>query len=126
MISRHSPAGIAPAKIRRSGIRFADGEMAFVSAALTTKTLWIRDTEVQGSALIFPGVMEVNTDTVYAGRHCERDLEVGLVLRTFHVAREYQICRGLITFAMGYIFLLSNHSGCKRNRKKRCTNTAVP
>ena len=55
-------------EIRRSGIRFADGEVAFVSAALTTKTLWIRDTEVQGSALIFPGVMEVNTDTVYAGQ----------------------------------------------------------
>ena len=89
-------------KIRRSGIRFADGEVALVSAALTTKTLWVRDAEVQGSALIFPGVLKVNTDTVYAGRHCERDLEVGLVLRAFTSPVSTKSA-GVITFAMGYI-----------------------
>ena len=99
-------------EIRRRGIRFADGEMAFVSAALTTKTLWIGDAEVQGSALIFPGVMKVNTDTVYAGRHCERDLEVGLVLRAFYVAREYQVCGHVITG------MLSHRPRCERKSQK--------
>ena len=80
-----------PRKIRRSGIRFADGEVAFVSPAFPAKALRVGDAEIQGGALLLSCVVKVDTDTVDARRHGEGDLEVGLVLGTRDVALKHQV-----------------------------------
>lgn len=51
----------------------------------------ICDAEIQSSALVPRGVVKVDTDAVYAGRHGERDVKVCFVLRSLDVACEYQI-----------------------------------
>jgi hypothetical protein len=63
------------------------------------------DADIQGSALVSPGVVKVYADTVYTRRHGEWDVKVGLVLRSLDVAREYQI-------------LLRNAPGAKRKKDK--------
>ncbi len=60
-------------EIRRRGIRLADSEMAFVSAAFSTKALRVGDAEIQSSALIPFGVVEVDADAMHTGRHHKRD-----------------------------------------------------
>jgi hypothetical protein len=79
--------------------------MAFVAAAFSTKAMGVGDAEIQGSALVSPGVVKVDADAVYAGRHGERDVKVCLVLRSLDVACEYQI-------------LLRNAPGGKRKKDK--------
>jgi hypothetical protein len=67
--------------------------MAFVAPAFSTKAFRVGDAEIQSSALIASGVLEVDADTMYAGRHRKGDIEVGLILRTFDVAGKHQIRR---------------------------------
>ena len=92
MISRHSPAGIAPG--RYDGV---------ASVSLMVKWLLFPPLSPRkrcGSAMprsrvarwSLAGVVKVDADAVYAGRHRERDVKVGLVLRTLDVACEHQIC----------------------------------
>jgi hypothetical protein len=65
--------------------------MAFVSAALSAKTLRVGYAEIQSSALISSGVVEVDADAMHAGWHRKGNIEVGLILRTFDVAGKHQI-----------------------------------
>jgi hypothetical protein len=96
-------------KIRRRSVRFADGEMAFVSTTLSTEALRVCDAEVQRSPLISPCVVKVDADAVYTGRYCERDLKVGLVLCPRYIALEHQI---------SWFLRLSNCRGYKRETKQ--------
>jgi hypothetical protein len=88
--------------------------MAFVPPAFSTKALRVGDAEIQGSALIFFRVMEVDADAMYTGRHHKGDIEVGLILRTLDVASKHQI---------GRFFLLSNGPRCKPKREQHKTKT---
>ena len=80
-------------KIRRRGVRLADGEVALVSPACATKSLRVGDAEIKSGTLIFAGVLKVDADPVDARRHREGDFEVGLVLLALDVAGEHQVCR---------------------------------
>ena len=95
-------------EIRRRGIGLANGEMAFVAAAFSTKAMGIGDAEIEGSALVSRGVVKVDADAVDTGRDSERNVKVCLVLCSLDVACEYQI-------------LLRNAPGGKRKKDKAQT-----
>ena len=81
MSSFHSPGGNRTGKIGGSRVRFADGEVAFVSSAVAAKSLRIGDAEIQRGLVILAGVTEVHADAMYAGRDCKWNFEIRLVLR---------------------------------------------
>jgi hypothetical protein len=79
--------------------------MAFAATTFSTKAMGICDAEIQSSALVSPGVVKVDADTVYARGHGERDVKVCLVLLSLDVTCQYQI-------------LLRNAPGGKRKKDK--------
>ena len=83
--------GNGAGQIGWSGVGFADGEVAFVAAALSTKALRIGGTQIERRVLLLAGVAEIDADAMSAGGHGKGNLEVGLVLRTFDFAGEYEV-----------------------------------
>jgi hypothetical protein len=64
--------------------------MALVSTALATKSVGVRNPEIEGRALIFAGVLKVDTNPMYTGGHGEGNFEIRFVLRTCYVAGEHE------------------------------------
>src|SRR6516225_7258931 len=80
-----------PRKIRGRRVRFSDGEMVLVSPAVSTKAVWVGNTEIKRRFVFFPGVSEIDTDTVHSGRHLERYFQPCLVL----LARDFPVNNNL-------------------------------
>ena len=83
-------------QIGGGGIGLADGEVAFVAAALSAKALRIEYTQIECCALFLAGVLKIHTDAVRTGRDGERDLEIGFVLCARNLAGENQVWRCLL------------------------------
>ena len=82
------PPGNGAGQIGRRRVRFADGEVALVAAALAAKTLGIGDTEIEGCAFVLAGVRKIDADAMCACGYVERNLKIGFVLRAGHITFE--------------------------------------
>src|SRR3954451_11887884 len=85
------PRGNRAGKIGRSRVRFADGEVAFVSSAIAAKALRIGDAEIERGLVILSGVTEIDADAMCARRYGERNFEIRLVLRAGNFAVKNQV-----------------------------------
>ena len=78
-------------QIRRRGVGLADCEVTLVSAAVSAKSDWIGDTEIERGSFISARVGEIHAQPMHSGGNIERYLKIRLVLRSYYFTVEHEI-----------------------------------